>query len=1532
MIKIRTANTLTDGFRSVNYPHYHLDPMSWFVRLPNGRPALAWAAWLCRLTFGLRLLVSSLYAAVVTEAVDPFRTRTRFWPRVRPAGRMGLLVVLLSWFSTTILAQETTGAAESSSSPQVVINEILIDPLNKQDLLEFVELYNPNNYAVDLSFWTLSDAVDFFFPPGTTIAAGGYLVVAQEPGALWSRTGVAALGPFVGRLNNEGETITLRDNRAALVDEVSYGLGFPWPITGVGDERSIQLINPALDNTRPSHWRSAPPTPGAANATLVENPPPSIEAVTHTPAAPTSADTIRVSATVSDSDGVAAVYLQYQVVAPGEYIRLTDPAYQTQWTTLAMVAVGADRFEIELPAAAQRHRHLVRYRISAVDGGGRSVSVPYSDDPQPNFAYFVYDGTPPWYGAIEPGAPNERGQVVAHDFNAMRPLPVYHFLAQRSDVEDAQFIPNSHYVEGYMGDDYLWQGTLVYQGRVYDHIGFRARGGAHRYAVGKNMWKFNFHKGHRFQAYDNYGQPYPVLWDKLNFSAVIQNATRGHRGEQGLFESINFRLFNLAGVPASNTHFLHFRVVDGPAEQGGDQYGGDFWGLYLAIQEVDGHFLAEHNLPDGNLYKMEEGTGELNNQGLYAPLDKSDLNAFLHAYEAGQSDAAWWRQNVDLATYFSYRAIIETIHHYDVDQGKNYLYFHNPETHRWSVFPWDLDLTWSLRMTGSGNEPFRDRVLPLPAFQVEYQNRLRELRDLLFNSDQMFPLIDEYAALVNTPADGLAMVDADRAKWDYNPILANRRYTVPERAAQGRFYVAHPWRSFAGMVHLMKDWVVTRSEWIDGTLLTDPFVPQTPAVSYVGPPERPADGLQFQSTPFVDPHAAFAAMEWRVAEVMRPGLPGYAPNTPNRYEIEATWQSGELSDFVPTMTLPPGVCAPDRVCRVRVRMKNTLGRWSHWSPPVEFYAGPPAQPPITTLKITELMYHPLQQGYLPETEFEFVELQNVGNKPLDLTNLSFTAGISFTFPVGAALQPGETAVLAGNAVWFETLYGFAPQGEYRKKLNNSGDRITLTDTFGRTILDLTYSDQPPWPVTADGLGHSLVLNSPEHNLDPNLATNWRASYFAGGSPGVADPLPLVINEVLAHPAPDQSQFVELHNPAAYEISLAGWSLRDGDGVLRPLPAERLAAGSYRLYTVEELSQSTGAFVLGPKAWRLELVAPTVGKVRRYQHRFPYGVASPGVSSGRYINAAGEEKFPLQQALTPGAANAGPLMGPVVLNKIQYNGSAGLEFIELTNLSNESIPLFDPERPANTWRLSGSLFQFATGVTIPAGGKIVITSNEPAAVCTGYAVAEEVRVLGPLPLALDDQGQRLALERPLPPDGEGLLPYAVVDELSYTNLTPWPRADEPGVSLERLRLDAYGDDPLNWRRGLPENNVIQPAGGGPVIDLCSFEAYINDEEGLTVHWVTRSEQNVTGFLLYRSADGRREHAEQVTDSAVPVVGSMSTGGDYRWLDPAAAPTGKALPPYTYWLVATGAAGESADLAFTSVRARLQQSYLPFVYRN
>ena len=114
----------------------------------------------------------------------------------------------------------------------VVINEIHHDPDIKTELAEFIELHNAGVEPVDLSGWVIADAIAFTFPEGSKIDGGGFTVVAHNPRQFKSKFGTSPLGPWLGKLDNDGERIELRDATGQLVDRVRFRLGFPWPIVG----------------------------------------------------------------------------------------------------------------------------------------------------------------------------------------------------------------------------------------------------------------------------------------------------------------------------------------------------------------------------------------------------------------------------------------------------------------------------------------------------------------------------------------------------------------------------------------------------------------------------------------------------------------------------------------------------------------------------------------------------------------------------------------------------------------------------------------------------------------------------------------------------------------------------------------------------------------------------------------------------------------------------------------------------------------------------------------------------------------------------------------------------------------------------------------------------------------------------------------------------------------------------------------------------------------------------------------------------
>ncbi|MEZ5304400.1 MAG: hypothetical protein R3F11_27720 [Verrucomicrobiales bacterium] len=65
-----------------------------------------------------------------------------------------------------------------------------------------------------------------------------------------------------GRLSSDGENVRLRDGTGTLVDLVDYSSEFRGRVAANGGGGSIELINPALDNSLGSSWRSSyVPTP-----------------------------------------------------------------------------------------------------------------------------------------------------------------------------------------------------------------------------------------------------------------------------------------------------------------------------------------------------------------------------------------------------------------------------------------------------------------------------------------------------------------------------------------------------------------------------------------------------------------------------------------------------------------------------------------------------------------------------------------------------------------------------------------------------------------------------------------------------------------------------------------------------------------------------------------------------------------------------------------------------------------------------------------------------------------------------------------------------------------------------------------------------------------------------------------------------------------------------------------------------------------------------------------------------------------------
>ncbi len=169
--------------------------------------------------------------------------------------------------------------------------------------------------------------------------------------------------------------------------------------------------------------------------------------------------------------------------------------------------------------------------------------------------------------------------------------------------------------------------------------------------------------------------------------------------------------------------------------------------------------------------------------------------------------------------------------------------------------------------------------------------------------------------------------------------------------------------------------------------------------------------------------------------------------------------------------------------------------------------GPAPEPPAGgRLLINELLADPPAghdasgDGIASPTADEFVELVNIGDRPLDLGGATITDDVAVrgTFPPGTALAPGEVLVLFGGGV--PALPGVRTMVLGPLALNNGGDTVTIRGAGGEVLAQLAYG-------SAAGDDQSLT-RAVDHDPEAPLVKH-RTLSSAPASPGrrATDPVP-----------------------------------------------------------------------------------------------------------------------------------------------------------------------------------------------------------------------------------------------------------------------------------------------------------------------------------------------------------------------------------------------------------------------------------------
>lgn len=721
--------------------------------------------------------------------------------------------------------------------------------------------------------------------------------------------------------------------------------------------------------------------------------------------------------------------------------------------------------------------------------------------------------------------------------------------------------------------------------------------------------------------------------------------------------------------------------------------------------------------------------------------------------------------------------------------------------------------------------PWYSRLLKDPDFWQKWIDRYQTLRSAEFSTNAIFAIID---SLTNNLG---AVQVREILRWsDSQP---RNGLVQPPAGWPDRSYSYNFPGTYAGEVAFQKKWLADRLEFIDTNFLARPTLNHTGGLVSAG------------QTVTLTPAAKANSRLLYTLNGTDPRLPGGAI------------APGVFSNLGPvTITVTTNV-------RVFARSWNPTHQnltgsrnppiSSPWSGPItaSIYTG------IPPLRITEVMYHPSEPptgSVYVEDDFEFIELQNIGNTPLQLQGAQLSGAIEFTFPA-LVLASGQHVVVAKNIAAFQSRYGSGTliAGTFTNNLPNSSGRIILHGPFGEPIHDFTYSDA--WYPATDGAGFSLVIKNALGAIDAwNSKAGWRSSSAINGSPGATDPAPtdiapIVVNETLTHTDPPLLDTVELYNPTTNPVNIGGWFLTDN-----PQSPQKYRIPDNTLIAPDGfITFDSPQFGSGPTGFAFSSTGESVylfsgdaqSNLTGYAHGYDFGPAPNSVSFGRYVNSQGREFFVLQSSNTLGQRNAYPRIGPVIVSEIMYqppaaNGDADdviNEFIELLNITSTNVPLYDVDYPLNTWRLRDAVdFEFPPGVVLGPGGRALVVGFDPemypatrTAFVTRYNVPAQVPIFGPWRGNLNNSKATVELERPDKPNispTETVVPYYVVEKIAYESKAPWPAvAAGTGASLQRIEATLFANDPLNWQAATPTAGQSNP--GGPAVDV--------DNDGLPDVW-------------------------------------------------------------------------------------------------
>ena len=674
-----------------------------------------------------------------------------------------------------------------------------------------------------------------------------------------------------------------------------------------------------------------------------------------------------------------------------------------------------------------------------------------------------------------------------------------------------------------------YRGSLYYLGNFYDNIGHKIHGQSTA-GFAKKSYDFDSNSGYRF------------LWKEGETRSKDLNLLSNYADKTKTRNTVSHDVGRMMGTPYHHANPVRVHL------------NGVFHGVMDLLEDGDDRFLERNQLdPEGAFYKIysENMTSSVEKK---TRLDETNTdlanlaNGLLNTNTlAARRTFAY--DNVNIPATVNY--LVTRQLNSDGDHGhKNYyLYRNSNTTGEWQPIVWDVDLTQGHQWNGnngtggyfndnmitdnqffthSANNNLYNLILESPEFQEMFARRMRTAMDALLGppgsaNGYIQNKMSEIVALIDpdpTNPSPLTDGDLDRAKWGNGFSIDNR----PREEVTRVFTSYFPQRRT-----FLYDQTPTRPLVRKSIVTTGTPIPNNPQDAGVG-------------SIIIDVIDYFPSSESQNSEYI------ILKNTSSEAIDLTGWKLTGAIDhiFTPGTVIPAGAGTAEveykgllhivknaaafrartsgpRGGEKRLIQGNYSGQLSSRGELLtlsnasdEIISSFTYQGNLTTaqlqLRISEINYNPApptvnELAALPginNDDFEFIEIVNTGNNSIDLTNMSFTAGVAYTFPPSSIAANARVVVAKNPSAFLLRHPNFIGLlGGYDDNLSNSGERIELTESSGEVVTDFSYNDT--WYPITDAGGYSLVLRMTS-TLDSAMgsSTCWCMSPSINGSPGSAD--------------------------------------------------------------------------------------------------------------------------------------------------------------------------------------------------------------------------------------------------------------------------------------------------------------------------------------------------------------------------------------------------------------------------------------------